>query len=103
MTKQVDADQNVIFALAKVTQQLDALQRLDLRMHVTAAHADFSVILGQVFRHALGERGYQNTLAFADAIANFMQQIVNLSFDGTNLYRRIDQASGTDDLLHYNA
>ncbi len=32
-----------------------------------------------------------------------MQKIVNLAFDRTNFHRRINQAGGTNDLLHHHA
>ncbi len=60
--QQVDADQHIELALAQVAQDLDALQRLDLRVHVAAAHSDLAVVLGQVFGHALGQRRHQHAL-----------------------------------------
>ena len=61
--QQVDADQHVELALAQIAQDLHALQRLDFRVQVAAAHADFGVILRQILRHALGQRGHQHALA----------------------------------------
>ncbi len=37
------------------------------------------------------------------ALADLMQQVVHLALDGTDLYLRIDQAGGADDLLHDHA
>ena len=72
-------------------------------MHVTAAHPDLGVIFCQVLCHTLGERSYKHALAFADAVANLVQQIVNLPLHRTNLYRRIHQPRRPDNLLHHNA
>ena len=101
--QQVDADQHVELALAQIAQNLDPLQRLDLRVHVAALHADFGVVFGQILGHALGQRGDQHALARAHARANLVQQIVDLSLHRTNLDRRIDQSGRPDDLLDHHA
>ena len=101
--QQVDADQHIKLAFAQVAQDLHPLQRLDFGVHVAALHADFAVILGQVFGHALGERRHQHALAARHAFADLVQQVVNLSFHRANFDRRIDQAGGTNDLLHHHA
>ena len=53
--------------LRRPAQNFDAFQGLDLRMHVAAAHADLGVVLGQVFGHALGQRGHQHALVACHA------------------------------------
>ena len=63
--QEVDADQHVVFALAQVAQQSHTFERLNLGMHVAAFHADFGVVAGQVFGHALGQRGDQHALVLA--------------------------------------
>ena len=42
--QEVDADEDVEFALAQIAQELDAFERLDLGVHVAAADADFGVV-----------------------------------------------------------
>ena len=90
--QQIDADQYIELTLAQVAQNLHPLQRLDLGVHVAALHADFGVVLGQIFGHALGQRRHQHALAFFHARANLVQQIVDLPFHRTHFDRRIDQA-----------
>src|SRR6185437_14475633 len=97
--EKVDADQHVVLALAQVAQQLDALQRLDLGVHVAAAYADLGVVAGQVFGHALGEGRHQHTLIFRSTVADLGEQVVYLSFDRTDLYDGVDEARGADDLF----
>ena len=78
-------------------------KRADLGMQVGALHADFGVVFGKIFGHALGQGGDQNALVQLHAPADFMQQVVHLAFDGTHVDLRIDQASGPDDLLDNHA
>ena len=101
--QQVDADQHVVLAAAQVAQDAYAVQRGDFGVQVAAAHADLGIILRQVFRHALGERGDQHALIVVDAAVDLAEQIVHLSLDGADLHRGVQQAGGTDDLLHHHA
>ena len=71
-------------------------------MHVTAFDPHLGVILGQIFGHALGQGGDQHALATRHPLADFMQQIVNLSFHRPHFDRRIDQAGGPNDLLDHH-
>ena len=71
-------------------------------MHVAALHADLGIVFRQVFRHAFGQRCHEHAFALLGAGANLVQQVVNLSLDGTYLDLGIDQACRPDDLLHYH-
>ncbi len=101
--QQIDADERVVLALAQAGEQLHALQRFDLRVHVAAAHADLGVVAGEVFGHALGERGDEHALVAFGAVANLGEQIVDLAFDGADFDLGIDEAGGADDLLDDDA
>src|ERR1017187_6858274 len=101
--QQIDADEHIELALAQIAQNLDALQRLDLRVHVTAANAHLAVVLGQVLGHALGQGGDQHPLILLRATANLVQQVVNLSLHRTHFHLGIDEASRANDLLHHYA
>ena len=101
--QQVDADQHIVFAFAQIAQQAHALQRLNFRMHIAAAHADFCVIAGQIFCHAFGQRGDQDALAFLGALADFGEQVINLTAYRSNFNLRIDKAGRSNNLLHNNA
>ena len=97
--EEIDADEDVEFAAAKIAKDADALEGIDFRVQVAAADADFGEIFGEVFGHAFGERGDQDALVALGANANFFEQIVYLAFDGADFSFGVDQARGTNDLL----
>ncbi len=53
--QQVDPDQHVEHAPPQVAQDLDALERVDIRMQVADLDAELLVIRGQVLGHPLGQ------------------------------------------------
>ena len=88
LAQQVDADQHVELAAAQVAQDLDAVERAHFGVQIVALHADFGVILGQVLRHALGQRGDEHALVGLGALADLAQQVVHLALDGPDLDAR---------------
>ena len=54
LAQQVDPDQHVIDAEPQVADQLDPLQRLDVRMHVADPQPRFVEEFGQILGHPLG-------------------------------------------------
>ena len=56
LAQEIDADQHVESAEPQVADDLDALQRLDVGVHVAHADAGLVHVLGQVLGHALGQR-----------------------------------------------
>src|SRR5690606_255512 len=62
-SEKVDADQDVKLAQAQIPQNLDSLQRFDLRVEVAHLYADVHEVVGQVFSHLFGERRHQDPLA----------------------------------------
>jgi len=72
-------------------------------VHIPAAYADFGVVSREVFGHALGQRGHQYAFVFLRAIANLMEQVVDLAAHRAYLDLGIDQARGTNDLLDHDA
>ena len=67
--QQVDADQHVEGAEAEVADDLDALQRVDVGVHVAHAHALLVQVFGEVLGHALGEHGDQGAVAGLRAVS----------------------------------
>ena len=57
LAQQVDADQHVEGAEPQVADDLDALDRVDVGMHVAHPHAVLVQVFGQVLGHALGQHG----------------------------------------------
>src|SRR5207249_10692477 len=57
---------------------VDALDRLDVGMDVADLDADVLKVVGQVLRHLLGERRDEDALVHLDALANLVQEVVDL-------------------------
>src|SRR5262249_3348865 len=101
--QQVDADQRVEGAEAKVADDLDALDGVDVRMHVANAHALFVQIFGEVLRHAFRQYGDQRAVAGRSGGAHLADEIVDLGAGRADVDGRIDQPRGTDHLLDEHA
>ena len=63
LPEQVHPDEDVVLAEAKLANDLDALQRVDLRMQVARLDARFEQVVGQVLGHLLRQGGDQHALA----------------------------------------
>ena len=61
--QQVDADQRIERAEPQIADDLDALDGVDVGMHVAHADALLVQIFGQILRHALGQHGDQRAVA----------------------------------------
>src|SRR5206468_6030135 len=103
LAQQVNADQDVELALAQTPQDLDPLERVDLRVQIPATDADLRIVLGKVLSHALCQRRDEHTLTPLGAHPDLMEQIIDLAADRPDLHFRIHKACGPDDLLHNNA
>ena len=64
LAQQIDADQRVEGAEPQIADDLDALQRVDVGVHVAHADALLVQIFGEVLGHALGQHGDQRAVAF---------------------------------------
>ncbi len=82
---------------------LDALQRVDVTVHVADAHALFVQVFGQVFGHALGEHGDEGAVTLLGGLADFAEHVVDLGLGRADLDRRVDEARGADDLFGKDA
>ena len=103
LAQQVDADQRVERAEPQVADDLDALQRVDVGVHVAHADALLVQVFGEVLGHALGQHGDQRAVALARHLADLADQIVDLGARRPHLDRRIDQAGRADHLLGEHA
>ncbi len=102
-TQQVDADQDVELPLAQIAQDLDALERIDVRVQVADLDAELLVVLRQVLRHPLGERRHQHALAVSGAVANLREQVVHLAAHRAYFDDRVEETGRPDDLLDDDA
>ena len=103
LAQQVDADQHVEGAEPQIADDLDALKRLDVGVHVAHADALLVHVLGQILGHALGERSDQHAIAVRHHLARLVDQVVDLRRGGAHLDRGVDQAGGPDHLLDEGA
>src|SRR5690606_26996501 len=101
--QQVDTDQHVERAQAEIADDLDTLQRIDVRVHIADADALLVQVFGEILGHALGEHGDERAVAALGSLADLAQHVVNLRLGGANLDRRIDKASWANDLLGKDA
>src|SRR6185503_19408732 len=97
--QQIDADQRVERAEAKVADDLDALDGVDVRVHVADANALLVQIFGEVFRHPLGQHRYEAAIAGLRRRADFADEVVDLGAGRADVDRRIDQPGRADHLL----
>ena len=100
LAQQVDANQHVDLAGAQVAQDLDAVQRGGVRVHVVDLDAGVEQVVGEVLGHALGERGDKHALMAGGADLYLVQQIIDLTAHGAHVDLGIEQAGGANDLLH---
>ncbi len=101
--QKVDADQRVEGAEAQVAEDLDALERVDVGVHVAHAHAVLVQVLGEVLRHALGEHGDERAVALQRGVADLRRDVVDLGAGGAHLDGRVDEAGRADHLLDEDA
>ena len=78
--QQVDADQHVEGAEAEIADDLDALQRINVAVHVAHAHALLVHVFGEVLGHALGEHGDEAAVALERHFLHLGDEIIDLGF-----------------------
>src|SRR5690606_11231938 len=98
LAQQVDADQHVEGAEPQIADDLDALDRVDVAVHVTHAHALFVQIFGEVLGHALGQDGDEAPIARVCGLTHFTEQVVHLRSRRAHGDLRIDEAGRANDL-----
>ncbi|GAA3187333.1 hypothetical protein GCM10020255_084690 [Rhodococcus baikonurensis] len=68
-------------------------------MQVADANTEFEKVIGQIFRHLLGQRRDQHTLVAFRSLADFVNEIVDLSLGRFDDDLGIDQSSRANHLL----
>ena len=102
-SQQVDPHQHVELAQPQVTDDFYPLHGINVGVQITHTDPMLAQILGQVFCHALGERGHQHPLALLDGLFGLPQQIVHLGGSRANLDLWVHQAGGAHHLFHHLA
>src|SRR5699024_3716391 len=98
--QQVHAYEHVERTGPQVFENLDAFERLHLRMDVPVADADTVEILRQFFGHAFGERGDEHPLSLFGAELYFVHKVVYLILGRSHGDGRVHQTGRTDELFH---
>ena len=76
-----------------------ALYRVDIGMHIANLDPVLIEVFRQVFRHALGQGGDQDSIPHFCAFVDLGQQIVDLGRRRPNFHHRVDQPGGPHHLL----
>src|SRR6185437_10177093 len=103
LAQEVDADEHVEGAEAEIADDLDALDGVDVGVHVADADALLVHVLGEVLRHLLGEHGDERAVAGLGGLAHLVDDVVDLRLGRADLDRRIGEAGGADHLLGEDA
>ena len=87
----------------EIPDDLDALDGVDVAVHVAHANALLVQIFGEVFRHPLCQHGDQAAIAGIGGGADLADEIVDLGARRADVDRRIDQPGGADHLFDEHA
>ena len=79
LAQEVDAHKRVELAAPEGAEDLDALERSDVGMHVARFQAAVEKMVGQILRHLLGERGDKRTLVALSPLLRLVDDVVNLA------------------------
>src|SRR4051812_31824027 len=100
LAQQVHAHEHVVLAEAQLADDLDALQRVYLRVQVAHAEAHLQQVVREVLGHLLRQRRDQHALVAVHAQPDLAHQVVDLVLGLPDVYLRVHDAGGADDLLH---
>ena len=85
-TQQVHADEHVVLAEPQLADDLDPLQRVDLRVQVARLDARFEQVVGEILRHLLRQRRHEHTLTPPPRAAR-------ISFRRSSIWFRVGRSS----------
>ena len=100
LAQQVDSHQHIELAQTQIAQDVHALKRADVAVHVAGAYAAVQKVIGQVLGHLLGKRGYEHALIAIGALLRLVDDVVDLACTAAHDDLGVKQARGADDLLH---
>ena len=102
-TQQVYTHEHIILPQPEVVEDLHALEGLHLAVDIVRLHTVSHEVVGHLLGHPFGQRGHQHALAAFLTDLNLVQQVVDLVLAGTHFYLGVQEAGGSDDLLHHDA
>ena len=85
LAQKVNAQQHIKGAQPQIAQNLNALNRIDIAVHVTHPNALLMQILREIFGHAFGQCCGQNPLPHGGDFANFIQKILIVSISAPRI------------------
>ena len=92
LAQQVHADEHVVLAEPELADDLDPLQRVDLRVEVAGLDARLEQVVGQVLGHLLRQRRHEHALADVGAAADLAEEVVDLVLRRAQLDLGVDDA-----------
>ena len=98
--QQVYSDEDVELSKSQVANDLNSFDGLDVRVQVAYAHAVVVQVLGEVFRHALGQCRNEHPLIKGDAAVDLRQHVVDLRSNRTDLNLWVDEPGWAYDLFN---
>ena len=99
LAQQVHADEHVVLAEPQLADDLDPLQRVDLRVQVADLEAHLEQVVREVLAHLLRERRDEHALVAVHARADLAHQVVDLVARLAHLDLRVHDPRRPDDLL----
>ncbi len=99
LAQQVDADEHVVLAEAQLADDLDPLQRVDLRVQVAHAEAHLEQVVREVLGHLLGQRRHEHALVAIHPDPDLAHQVVDLVLGLADVDLRVHDPRRAHDLL----
>ena len=85
LAQQIDAHQNINFALAQRSQDFDTVHCRRIGVHVVDLNASVEQVVGKVLCHAFGQRGHQHAFLAGHTLANLILEIIDLAANRTHV------------------
>ena len=82
-SQKINPHQHIKHIKSHIPDYLCTFQRINIRMQILNANADFFHIIRQIFRHSLCQCCYKNLILLGCYCFDFGNQIINLPFNGT--------------------
>src|SRR5579872_2858788 len=79
LAQEIDSNQHIELALAERAKDFHALDGVDLAMQITHVDAEVAQVIGEFLGGTFGERGDERAFFAVGALANFLDQVINLS------------------------
>ncbi len=99
LAQQIDADEPVELAQAQIADDRDPVERVDVGMQIAHPQPELLVVLGEVFRHPLGQGRHQDALVPVGPRPELGEQVVDLVPGRAHGDPRIHEAGRPDHLL----